>query len=80
MQLRDLNRELENLQKQGVAVHAITAESGGSAEVKSRLKARNTELRFPVHSDPNHELLLNVEDSSSFYTIEHFEASKYGGT
>lgn len=40
-------------------LHAIVAEPGGDAEILSRLAARGVDnLRFKVHSDPKHTLLI----------------------
>jgi len=64
-----------------VALHAITSESGGDAEVKKRLVERNTALPYPVHSDPEHKLLLPSKDgSNSLYLKKQKNASEYGGT
>lgn len=50
--------ELAELQRAGVTLHAITSEPGGDDEVKARLAYRKTNLRFPIHSDPEYKLLL----------------------
>jgi len=47
-----------------VALHAITAESGGDEEIKKRLFDRNTVLNYPVHGDPEHHLLLRRKTGS----------------
>ena len=68
---------LPELNALGIAVHAVTAESGGE-EVTRRLLERDTPLNFKVHSDPEHMLLVHSEEE--FYLKELHKASKYGGT
>jgi len=60
-------------------VHAITAESGGDAAVKARLDEREAkDLPFPVHSDPEHKLLMNPQEG---YYVKEFNPAKdkFGG-
>lgn len=78
MQLRELDLASDKLRQQGVAVHLITAEPGGDEEVKRRLSDRNASVGIPVHSDPEHKLLL--PGSHSLYIQKEFPASKFGGT
>jgi len=84
MQLRELDLIAEQLHQQGVALHFITAEPGGDDEVKKRLSDRGTSIQSPVHSDPEHRLLLPdrgaAADSHSLYIKKHFVASRFGGT
>jgi len=64
-----------------VALHAITAETGGAPEVKKRLADRDTVLSYPVHSDPEHKLLLPDKDGeTSLYVTKQQNASKFGGS
>ena len=67
--------------RDGVALHAITAEPGGDVTVKQRLFDRNTTLSYPVqcslsnyaqltplaqvHSDPKFKLLLPSKDGTT---------------
>lgn len=87
MHIRDLNEVHEQLQQQGVALHLITAETGGAEVVEARLAERDTISRFPVHSDPEHTLLLPLssaasgsEDAHSLFVKRRIDASQYGGT
>jgi len=69
------------LQREGVALHAVTAETGGDSAVKGRLADRDTVLSYPVHSDPEHKLLLPDKDGgTSLYVKKQQDASKYGGS
>lgn len=52
------------MQKAGVAIHAITAETGGDVEIKKRLAERETVLGYPVHGDPDHHLLVRRKEAS----------------
>lgn len=67
------------MQEAGVGLHAITAESGGSEAVKSRLASRDTaDLPFPVHSDPDAKLCVKPMDG--YYVTEPMDAgAKFGG-
>jgi peroxiredoxin len=87
MQLRDLNEVYDGLRQQGVGLHLISAETGGDAEVKARLAARNTDIPIPVHSDPEHKLLLSKcgaepgsDEEHSLFVKKQILASTYGGT
>lgn len=71
----------------GVAIHLISAETGGSDEIIKRLADRGTRVRWPVHSDPEHLLLLPVHGAEttgvevhSLYVKKEKAASQYGGT
>lgn len=65
------------MKAKNIALHAITAESGGDAAVVARLAKRKTaNLPFHVHSDPDHELLLNPQDGQ--YVKELVPAGKHG--
>lgn len=78
MQLRELNELAKELQYNGVSIHAISAETGGDEEIKKRLAERESPIDFPVHSDPDHKLLIRpLED---IYVVVEHKASKYGGT
>jgi len=45
----------------GIALHAVVAEPGGDDEIVARLAVRDLkDLGFPVHSDPEHKLLLKA--------------------
>mmetsp|Transcript_82470 Transcript_82470/g.209679 ORF Transcript_82470/g.209679 Transcript_82470/m.209679 type:complete len:171 (-) Transcript_82470:299-811(-) len=70
--------QLPALKAQGITLHAVTAESGGDAEIVRRLQERHTTLDFPVHSDPEHRLL--VSSTEPFYIKVEHAASKYKGT
>jgi len=49
--------------------------------VKKRLMDRSTVLSYPVHTDPEHKLLLPSKDgSTSLYVKKECKASKYGGS
>ena len=87
MQIRDLNRVCDGLRQQGVALHLISAETGGTTEVTNRLVERDTHPRYPVHSDPEHKLLLPLcgaepgsAEAHSLFVKREINASKYGGT
>lgn len=86
MQLREIDEVYEQLRRDGVAVHAITAETGGESEIKSRLDQRDSFVSFPIHSDPEHKLLLRDTaaeagtDKHSLYVKKLTEASQHGGT
>merc|ERR1712227_1188364 len=54
----------EEAAAQGVAIHAITAETGGDEEIKNRLTARDTVVSYPVHGDPEHHLLVRRKQAS----------------
>ena len=58
MQLHHFNLVVDELQRHGVALHAITAEPGGEATLRQRLSRYGLpELRFPVISDPSWSLM-----------------------
>jgi len=85
MQLRELQAQSEELQKGGVAVHFISAETGGADEIKKRLEDRDSPIELPVHSDPEHKLLVrrkkdSPKQESLYVTIEHKAGDNYGGT
>eukprot|EP00976_Prorocentrum_cordatum_P093718 1189498-Prorocentrum_minimum.AAC.1 len=87
MQLRELDEVHDELLQQGVAIHAITAEKGGSDVVKGRLAERDSAVRYHVHSDPEHKLLLPMTDAvpgsdevHSMFVKKQIKASQYGGT
>jgi len=46
-----------SLAAHGIGLHAVTAEPGGDAHIRERLIARDTNLSFIVHSDPEGALL-----------------------
>ncbi|KAK3281808.1 hypothetical protein CYMTET_10421 [Cymbomonas tetramitiformis] len=51
---------------EGIALHAVISEPGGSDELLARLKARELEdLGFPLHSDPEFKTLLRLKDDPS---------------
>mmetsp|Transcript_94813 Transcript_94813/g.171208 ORF Transcript_94813/g.171208 Transcript_94813/m.171208 type:complete len:173 (-) Transcript_94813:72-590(-) len=65
---------------EGLALHAITAEKGGDEEIAARLAIRGlVDLGFPVHSDPDHKLLLRLksdtEQAAPMYMLKAMEAS-----
>ena len=63
-----------DLKERGIAVHAITAEPGGTDVVTSRLAARGAaDLAVPVHCDPDHKLLSPPADE--LYVIEQWAPS-----
>jgi len=80
MQLREMDGLLEELESQGVALHAVTAEPGGSAEVKNRLEQRDTNIRFPVHSDPEHKLLVKDANESDVTTESEINLKQHAAT
>mmetsp|Transcript_15148 Transcript_15148/g.32606 ORF Transcript_15148/g.32606 Transcript_15148/m.32606 type:complete len:199 (-) Transcript_15148:187-783(-) len=87
MQLRELDEVHDELLQQGVAIHAVTAETGGSNAVKARLAERDSAVKYTVHSDPEFKLLLPRTDAApgsdeahSFFVKREIEASQYGGT
>jgi len=85
MQLRELQAQSEELQKSGVAVHFISAETGGADEIKKRLADRDSPIELPVHSDPEHKLLVHRKrespnQESLYITVEHKAGDNYGGT
>jgi len=85
MQLRELDDEFDQLSVSGVALHAIAAEPGGDAAIKTRLEERDTPVRYPVHSDPEHKLLLSEQGTApgkghSLYVKKTCTASNYGGS
>lgn len=81
MQLRELSQVHGELRRQGVALHAICAEPGGTDVLKARLAERDTHVQIPVHSDPDFKLLAAGHDSrTSLFTKKWINASKYGGT
>mmetsp|Transcript_16089 Transcript_16089/g.44844 ORF Transcript_16089/g.44844 Transcript_16089/m.44844 type:complete len:136 (+) Transcript_16089:611-1018(+) len=64
------------MKESDIAIHAVTAEPGGSKEILERLRLRGVaDLPFPVHSDPNHSLLL-ASPKESVYILEE---KKVGG-
>lgn len=59
---------------EGIALHAVVAEKGGDDEILARLATRGmTDLGFPVHSDPEHKLLLKAP----LYVKELMVCSQY---
>lgn len=67
------------MKSHGIALHAITAESGGDAAVLERLKKRKVEeLPFPVHSDADHRLLMVPPEGH--YMFQDMPASKKFGS
>jgi len=64
-------------------LHAISSETGGTEILKSRLEERDTIVKFPVHSDPDHQLLLaelGGEAEDSLYIKKKMKASRFGGS
>lgn len=60
----------------GVALHAITSETGGAEALKYRLGARHcANLPFPVHSDPDARLCAKPGDD--YYITQPFDAGEY---
>jgi len=82
MQLREIEEVSAQLHRQGVAVHAISAEKGGAETVRARLQERDTAVTYPVHSDPDHALLARtVGDSErSLFIKKEMKASRFGGS
>jgi len=57
-------------------VHLITAEAGGDAAVITRLAERGCDVgSIPVHSDPEHELL--VPPAEELYILKEKSASEF---
>lgn len=55
----------------GIALHAVVAEPGGDDEILARLAVRDVkDLGFPVHSDPEHKLLLKALLKPRLYVKE----------
>lgn len=85
MQLRELSEQSHQFAQAGISVHLISAETGGSDELVNRLMERGVSLELPVHSDPEHRLLLadkegGEEDKHSFFVKRQVSASQYGGS
>jgi len=61
------------MRESGVAIHAITAETGGVEALKTRLANRHlVDLPFPLHSDPDAKLCAKPGDG--YYLTEWFDA------
>ena len=86
-QLGELKAVCPELKEQGIALHIITAETGGNDTVIARLAARGyynrpdldgncDNLGFPIHADSEHKLLL-PSLADGFYKIEEQQASNY---
>jgi len=67
------------LKAAGVALHAITCETGGDAALKARLADRKcADLPFQVHCDPDANLCVKPGDD--FFITERQDAgAKFGG-
>jgi len=58
---------IDSFLEHNIAVHAVTAEPGGSAELRRKLKAHGLPtLNFPIHSDP-HWTLMEHEPQDLIY-------------
>lgn len=61
--MKELAQQFPKMMEAGIAIHAITAETGGNEAVKTRLAARHcADLPFPVHSDPDARLCAKPGD------------------
>lgn len=58
---------VDELQRQGIALHAITAEPGGEIAIRNRLtKYGLPELKFPIYSDPSWSLMALEQKDEIF--------------
>lgn len=67
------------MRETGIAIHAITSETGGADALKARLASRHcADLPFPVHSDPDARLCAKPGDG--YYVTSPVDAGqKFGG-
>lgn len=67
------------MKEAGIAIHAITSESGGDDALKTRLADRDcADLPFPVHSDPDARLC--AKPGGNHYVTDPMDAgAKFGG-
>ena len=67
MQLYHLNELHEQFQEAGIAIHAITAQPGGEADIRNKLtKFGLPDLKFHVHSDPSWSM-MTLEPQDGIY-------------
>lgn len=62
MHLKGLATEFPKMREAGIALHAITSETGGADALKARLATKDMDLPFPIHSDPDAKLCATPGD------------------
>lgn len=75
--LKGLASELPKMNEAGIALHAITCETGGVDALKARLAAKEIDLPFPIHSDPDARLCATPGDG--YYITEQMNVGEKFG-